>query len=45
VKFWNALAFVETHEAIDLAIATEAAGYDGITVPEHLFYPQHFDSK
>jgi probable F420-dependent oxidoreductase len=45
VKFWNALAFVETHEAIDLAIATETAGFDGITVPEHLFYPQTFDSK
>ena len=45
MKFWNALAFVETAEAIDLAIATESAGYDGITVPEHLFYPQTFDSK
>jgi probable F420-dependent oxidoreductase len=45
VKFWNALAFVETHDAIQLAIATENAGYDGITVPEHLFYPQTFDSK
>jgi probable F420-dependent oxidoreductase len=45
MKFWNALAFVDTSEAIDLAIATEEAGYDGITIPEHLFYPQHFDSK
>jgi probable F420-dependent oxidoreductase len=45
VKFWNALAFVETHEAIDLAIATEEVGYDGITVPEHLFYPRGFESK
>jgi probable F420-dependent oxidoreductase len=45
VKFWNALAFVETHEAIELAITTEDAGYDGITVPEHLFYPKSFDSK
>jgi probable F420-dependent oxidoreductase len=45
MKFWNALAFVETHEAIDLAVTTEEAGYDGITVPEHLFYPREFDSK
>ncbi len=37
MKFWNALAFIDTHDAIELAIATEEAGYDGITVPEHLF--------
>jgi probable F420-dependent oxidoreductase len=45
MKFWNALAFVDPHDAIELAVATEDAGYDGITVPEHLFYPQTFDSK
>lgn len=45
MRFWNALAFVETQEAVDLAVASEEAGYDGITVPEHLFYPKEFDSK
>jgi probable F420-dependent oxidoreductase len=45
VKFWNALAFVDAGEAVELAVASEEAGYDGITIPEHLFYPKHFDSK
>lgn len=45
MKFWNAIAFTDPSEAIALAVASEEAGYDGITVPEHLFYPQTFASK
>ncbi len=45
MKFWNALAFAEPVEAIELAVTSEGSGYDGITVPEHLFYPAKLESK
>ena len=45
MKFWNALAFCEAQEAVQLAVTTEESGYDGITVPEHLFYPAKLTSK
>ena len=40
MKFWLALAFVETDQALALANAADAAGYHGITVSDHLFAPQ-----
>jgi probable F420-dependent oxidoreductase len=45
VKFWNSLAFIDVADAIPLAVTSEEVGYDGITIPEHLFYPRTFDSK
>jgi probable F420-dependent oxidoreductase len=40
VKFWLALSFAEPDQALALAQAADAAGYDGITVSDHLFAPQ-----
>ncbi|MBA2608310.1 MAG: TIGR03619 family F420-dependent LLM class oxidoreductase [Actinobacteria bacterium] len=40
MKFWLALAFVETEQALALARMADAAGYHGITVSDHLFAPQ-----
>lgn len=40
MKFWLALAFVETDQTLALARAADAAGYHGITVSDHLFAPQ-----
>ena len=45
MKFWNSLAFLDVEDTVPLAVASEEAGYHGITIPEHLFYPQSFDSK
>jgi probable F420-dependent oxidoreductase len=40
VKFWLALAFVETDQTLALARTADMAGYHGITVSDHLFAPQ-----
>lgn len=45
MKFWNVLPFMEPPDAIELAVASDEAGYDGITVPDHLFYPRELESK
>jgi probable F420-dependent oxidoreductase len=45
VKFWHALPFMEPAEAVELAVASEEAGFDGITVPDHLFTPKDLRSK
>jgi probable F420-dependent oxidoreductase len=45
MKFWNALPFMEPSESIELAVASDEAGFDGVTVPDHLFYPRELQSK
>ncbi len=40
MKFWLALAFVETEQTLELAKAADRSGYHGITVSDHLFAPQ-----
>ena len=40
MKFWLALAFVETDQTLALARTADASGYHGITVSDHLFAPQ-----
>lgn len=40
MKFWMALAFVETEQTLALTRAADAAGYHGVTVSDHLFAPQ-----
>lgn len=40
MKFWLALAFVQTDQTLALARAADAAGYHGVTVSDHLFAPQ-----
>jgi probable F420-dependent oxidoreductase len=40
VRFWLALAFVDTPQTLALARAADAAGYHGITVSDHLFAPK-----
>ena len=44
MKFWNALPFMHPRDAIELAVASEESGIDGITVPDHLFYPRELKS-
>jgi probable F420-dependent oxidoreductase len=45
MKFWMALAFVDTPDVLSLARAADTAGIDGITVSDHLFEPQQRVSK
>lgn len=44
MKFWQALPFMDPRDAIELAVASEANGIDGITIPDHLFYPRELQS-
>jgi alkanesulfonate monooxygenase SsuD/methylene tetrahydromethanopterin reductase-like flavin-dependent oxidoreductase (luciferase family) len=45
MKFWHAVAFLETDQLLDLARAADAAGYHGVTVSDHIFYPRRFQAS
>jgi probable F420-dependent oxidoreductase len=40
MDFWQAVAFLPTDELLELARAAEDAGFHGIMVSDHVFYPQ-----
>jgi len=44
VKFWHAMPFMRPSDAIELAVVSDDCGYDGICVPDHLFYPRELKS-
>lgn len=44
MRFWLAVAFVEPDQLVELARAAEAAGYHGILVSDHMFYPRDLRS-
>ena len=45
MKFWQSVTFSEVEQLIDVARIAEGAGFEGILVSEHLFYPEKIDSK
>jgi probable F420-dependent oxidoreductase len=40
MKFWLGVAFLEPEQLVDIARVADAAGYDGIAVSDHVFYPE-----
>jgi probable F420-dependent oxidoreductase len=44
MQFWHALPFMQPTDAIALAETSDATGYGGITIPDHLFYPRKLSS-
>jgi probable F420-dependent oxidoreductase len=44
VKFWQAVAFLDTHQSIELARVSDECGYHGMMVSDHLFYPEKLTS-
>ncbi len=44
MKFWQAIAFLETDQALDVARTADRAGYHGITVSDHIAYPKELSS-
>jgi probable F420-dependent oxidoreductase len=44
VQFWINAGFLEADQLIPVARAAEALGYAGITLPDHLYLPERFDS-
>ncbi len=45
VKFWQAVAFLETDQLLEVAQAADRLGFDSITVSDHVFSPQERKSK
>jgi hypothetical protein len=45
VKFWRALTHSSPVHLVDLASAAEEAGFDGVTVADHLFVPQTVQTR
>jgi probable F420-dependent oxidoreductase len=45
MKFWQVLPFMDPRDAIELAAVSDECGYDGISVPDHLFYPRELRSR
>lgn len=45
MRFWHALPFMQPHESIALSVASDEAGFHGVAVPDHLFYPRDLQSK
>ena len=37
MKFWQAVAFLDTDQLLDIARITDEAGFDGIMVSDHVF--------
>jgi len=45
MKFWQALSFTEPEEFVPLARAAEAAGFHGVLLSDHLFFPGKLRSR
>ena len=45
MQFWQGIAFLDPSQLLPLAQATDEAGYDGIAVSDHLFFPKQPTSE
>ena len=45
MKFWQSIAFAEPEQLTGIARAAEEAGFDGLLIPDHLFFPGQLTSK
>jgi probable F420-dependent oxidoreductase len=45
MRFHQSVAFLETDQLLELCRATDELGYAGISVSDHLFYPQQLESR
>jgi probable F420-dependent oxidoreductase len=45
MRFHQAIAFLETDQLLDLCRATDAAGYSGIYLSDHIFFPRKLESR
>ena len=44
MKFWQAVAFLDTDQLLDIARITDEAGFHGIMVSDHVFFPEKLTS-
>ncbi|MFT6046565.1 MAG: putative F420-dependent oxidoreductase [Arenicella sp.] len=45
MKFWQSMSFQSPEDCVALAQSAELAGFDGVSIAEHIFYPKHLQSK
>ena len=45
MRFWINAGFLEADQLIPIARAAERLGYAGITLPDHLFLPERYESR
>jgi len=45
LKFWQAVSFMEPDQLVGVAQAAEEAGFHGLLLADHLFFPAKLDSK
>lgn len=45
MRFWQAVSFTETEQLLDVARAAEDAGFDGVFVSDHVFFPGELRSR
>jgi probable F420-dependent oxidoreductase len=45
MQAWLGISFLPLEEAVQTAVAAEAAGFDGVTVSDHLVWPGRIDSE
>jgi probable F420-dependent oxidoreductase len=45
MRFHQAVAFLETDQLLELCKATDAMGYSGVYVSDHLFFPKQMSSR
>ena len=44
MRYWLNAAFLEIDQLIEVSRAAERLGFEGITLPDHLVFPEHIDS-
>ena len=45
MKFWQAVSFSEPEQLVEIARLVEQAGFEGILVSDHLFFPEKLASR
>ena len=45
MEFWASVAFLDTDQLVDVARLCDQAGYAGVTVSDHIFFPARLESK
>lgn len=45
MKFWQSISYSSPEDCVELARSAEAAGFDGVSIAEHIFHPLHLKSK
>ena len=45
MKFWQVVSFTEPEQLVEVARAAEEAGFHGVLLSDHLFFPGHLASR